>query len=156
MTFVSHAWCHALGIREVIFRELCVEFLFTSQFNWECRIWIDGSIFSFRLGGVAHSCSLVELGKRLGIYFVEDVDHPLPESYLDSCILSKPREYNQLDVWAFQYKVFRLLDRRTVKVGTYLDKILKHFSMGYFPICHIVKVSKTQCPSSDKETYTII
>lgn len=54
---------------------------------------------SFRLGEIAQSCSLLELGQRLGIYPAEDTDHPFLEAYLDRCILSEPIEYNHLSVW---------------------------------------------------------
>lgn len=66
-----------LVIREVILREICIYFLSTCQFNRKSRIWTDNSLFPFRLGGVACSYSLIELGHRLGIYSANDIDHPL-------------------------------------------------------------------------------
>lgn len=44
------------------------------------------------MGGVARSCSFIDVGQLLGIYHVEDADHPFLESYLDSFVLSKPGE----------------------------------------------------------------
>lgn len=100
MTFISLTWHCILGLREFIFRELVTEFLSTFRYNRDTRIWSDDSNLSFKLGRVARSCSLIELGQCLEIYPAENVDHPLLEAYLDHCILSEPREYNHLSVWS--------------------------------------------------------
>lgn len=75
VTFVSHAWCHVLGFQETIFREHVIDFIFTVWFNRYTRIWLEDSTLSFRLGGVARSYSMIELGWHLEIYHVEDDDH---------------------------------------------------------------------------------
>lgn len=67
MTFVSHGWHHILGFRETIFWEIVIGFLSAFQFYRDARIWSNDSAFSFRLGGAARSCSLIELGQRLDI-----------------------------------------------------------------------------------------
>ncbi|CAI9280560.1 unnamed protein product [Lactuca saligna] len=104
VNFVSHSWCRILGFRENIFRELAIEFLSNVQINWETNSWSDDLTFAFRLGGVARCCSFIGLGQRLEIYPARDADHPFLEAYLDSCILSKPREYNHLSIWALVVK----------------------------------------------------
>lgn len=89
MIFFSHAWHHVLGFQVVVYKELFIDFLSTVRFIRESRIWSDDLAFSFRLGKVLRSGSLVELGQRFRIYLAEDADHPFLESYLDSCILSE-------------------------------------------------------------------
>lgn len=86
------------GLSGYFFKGLCIGFLSIVWFNRESSVWSNGSTFSFRLGGVARSCSLIDLGQRLGIYPAEDANHPLLDSYLDNCILLEPREYNHLDI----------------------------------------------------------
>lgn len=60
-------------------------------------VWLDNSTLSFWLGGVARSYSLLEIGHRLEIYYVEDIDYPFLEAYLDNFILSELREFNYIN-----------------------------------------------------------
>ncbi|CAI9265568.1 unnamed protein product [Lactuca saligna] len=112
MTFISYVWCRILGFRVIIFKELVIQFLSTVRFNWDTRIWSDDLTLSFRLGGVARSCSLLELGKLLEIYSAKDIDHLFLETFLDSCNLSEPREYNYMSVWPLAVREYMV---RSVK-----------------------------------------
>nr|GEV12701.1 hypothetical protein [Tanacetum cinerariifolium] len=64
------AWIRDFNINEPIYAELCHEFHSTYKFNKVC---IDDElqtkkIIKFRLGGRAHSLTLLEFARRLGLY----------------------------------------------------------------------------------------
>ncbi|GJY60590.1 hypothetical protein Tco_0461247 [Tanacetum coccineum] len=68
--FTSVAWIRAFNINEPIYAELCHEFYFTHEFDEMC---VDDElqskkIIKFRLGGRAHSLTLLEFARRLGLY----------------------------------------------------------------------------------------
>nr|GEX12256.1 retrotransposon Orf1 [Tanacetum cinerariifolium] len=70
--FFSVAWVRAFYIQEHIYPELCREFYATYEFDEVC---VDDElqskmIISFRLGGRAHSLTLLEFARRLGLYHV--------------------------------------------------------------------------------------
>lgn len=77
VTLVSHSWCHILGFKEVIFRELVIKLLSIARFNRVTWIWLDDSALSSTLSVVSRSCSLLEVGQCLVIYYAKDIDHPL-------------------------------------------------------------------------------
>lgn len=82
--FTCQGWRRIFRIRLVIYQELCWEFFSTAQFDTESRIYVDRSVLTFHLGRVSHSCSIVELGQRLGIYTDQEVASPHFLSYIDS------------------------------------------------------------------------
>ncbi|CAI9276120.1 unnamed protein product [Lactuca saligna] len=98
--FFCHDWWRVIGIWEVIYHVLCLELFSTVSFDKESRLWADHLMFSFRLGCVSCSCSLIKLGRRLGIYNVEDTLSPHFYAFLDNCITSPPQEYGFMQVWA--------------------------------------------------------
>ncbi|GJY06375.1 hypothetical protein Tco_0373429 [Tanacetum coccineum] len=68
--FTSVAWIRDFNINEPIFSELCHEFYSTYEFDEVCA---DGEfqtkkIIKFRLGGRAHSLTLLEFAQRLRLY----------------------------------------------------------------------------------------
>ncbi|GKE12995.1 hypothetical protein Tco_1416546, partial [Tanacetum coccineum] len=68
--FTSVAWIRAFNINELIYVELCHEFYSTYEFDEVC---VDDElqtkkIIKFRLGGRAHSLTLLKFAQRLGLY----------------------------------------------------------------------------------------
>ncbi|GKA54904.1 hypothetical protein Tco_0753853 [Tanacetum coccineum] len=68
--FTSVAWIRAFNINEPIYAEFCHEFYSTYEFDEVC---VDDELQSkkiirFRLGGRAHSLTLLEFAHRLGLY----------------------------------------------------------------------------------------
>ncbi|GKB19351.1 hypothetical protein Tco_0853274 [Tanacetum coccineum] len=73
-TFV--AWIRAFNINEPIYSELCHEFYSTYEFDEVCADdeLQTKKIIKFRLGGRAHSLTLLEFAQRLGLYHAEELD----------------------------------------------------------------------------------
>ncbi|GJZ86736.1 hypothetical protein Tco_0658346 [Tanacetum coccineum] len=74
--FTSVAWIRAFNIKEPIYSELCREFYSTYEFD---EVYADDElqtkkIIKFRLGGRAHSLTLLEFARKLGLYHAEEVD----------------------------------------------------------------------------------
>ncbi|GJW36915.1 ribonuclease H-like domain-containing protein [Tanacetum coccineum] len=71
--FFSVAWVRAFDIREPIYLELFREFYATYEFDELCtdNELQSKKIISFRLGGCAHSLTLLEFARRLGLYHVD-------------------------------------------------------------------------------------
>ncbi|GJY93026.1 hypothetical protein Tco_0508808 [Tanacetum coccineum] len=68
--FTSVAWIRAFNINEPIYVELCHGFYSTYEFD---KVYADDElqskkIIKFRLGGRAHSLTLLEFARRLGLY----------------------------------------------------------------------------------------
>ncbi|GKE58821.1 hypothetical protein Tco_1498006 [Tanacetum coccineum] len=68
--FTLVAWIRAFNISEPIYAELCHEFYSTYLFD---EVYADDElqtkkIIKFRLGGHAHSLTLLEFARRLGLY----------------------------------------------------------------------------------------
>ncbi|GJZ60677.1 hypothetical protein Tco_0616493 [Tanacetum coccineum] len=68
--FTSVAWIRAFNINEPIYAELCHEFYSTYEFDEVCADdeLQTKKIIKFRLGGRAHSLTLLEFSRRLGLY----------------------------------------------------------------------------------------
>ncbi|GJS52334.1 hypothetical protein Tco_0625696 [Tanacetum coccineum] len=68
--FTSVAWIRAFNINEPIYTELCHEFYSTYEFDEVCADdeLQSKKIIKFRLGGRAHSLTLLEFARRLGLY----------------------------------------------------------------------------------------
>ncbi|GJZ83685.1 hypothetical protein Tco_0648858 [Tanacetum coccineum] len=68
--FTSVAWIRAFNINEPIYAELCHEFYSTYEFDEVCADYElqTKKIITFRLGGRAHSLTLLEFTRRLGLY----------------------------------------------------------------------------------------
>ncbi|GJY18615.1 hypothetical protein Tco_0390106 [Tanacetum coccineum] len=73
-TFV--AWIRAFNINEPIYLELCYKFYSTYEFDEVCADdeLKTNKIIKFRLGGRAHSLTLLEFARRLGLYHAEELD----------------------------------------------------------------------------------
>ncbi|GJR99345.1 hypothetical protein Tco_0315854 [Tanacetum coccineum] len=74
--FFSVAWVRAFNIREPIYPELCREFYATYEFDEVCTDdeLQSKKIISFRLGGRAHSLTLLEFARRLGLYHADELE----------------------------------------------------------------------------------
>nr|GEV14968.1 hypothetical protein [Tanacetum cinerariifolium] len=68
--FTSVAWMRAFNINELIYAEICHEFYLTCEFDKVCADdeLQTKKIIKFRLGGCAHSLTLLEFSRRLGLY----------------------------------------------------------------------------------------
>ncbi|GKA86032.1 hypothetical protein Tco_0807743 [Tanacetum coccineum] len=68
--FTSVAWIRAFNINEPIYAEFCHEFYSTCEFDEVCADdeLQSKKIIKFRLGGHAHSLTLLEFAQRLGLY----------------------------------------------------------------------------------------
>ncbi|GKA35692.1 hypothetical protein Tco_0722183 [Tanacetum coccineum] len=68
--FTSVAWIRAFNINEPIYAELCHKFYSTYEFDKVCADdeLQTRNIIKFRLGGCAHSLTLLEFAQRLGLY----------------------------------------------------------------------------------------
>ncbi|GJS61491.1 hypothetical protein Tco_0656275 [Tanacetum coccineum] len=74
--FTSVAWIRAFNINEPIYSKLCHEFYSTYKFDEVCANdeLKTKKIIKFRLGGRAHSLTLLEFARRLGLYHAEVLD----------------------------------------------------------------------------------
>ncbi|GKE15879.1 hypothetical protein Tco_1423456 [Tanacetum coccineum] len=68
--FTSVAWIRAFNINEPFYAELCHEFYSTYEFDEVCDDdeLQSKKIIKFRLGGQAHSLTLLEFARRLRLY----------------------------------------------------------------------------------------
>ncbi|GJX22619.1 hypothetical protein Tco_0227064 [Tanacetum coccineum] len=73
--FTSVAWIRAFNINEPIYAELCHEFYSTYEFDEVCADdeLQTKKIIKFRLGGRAHSLTLLEFARRLGLYHADEL-----------------------------------------------------------------------------------
>ncbi|GKA28105.1 hypothetical protein Tco_0714273 [Tanacetum coccineum] len=74
--FTSVAWIRAFNINEPIYAELCHEFYSTYEFDKVCADdeLQTKKIIKFRLGGRAHSLTLLEFARRLGLYHADELE----------------------------------------------------------------------------------
>ncbi|GJY56422.1 ribonuclease H-like domain-containing protein [Tanacetum coccineum] len=97
--FFSVAWVRAFNIREPIYPELCREFYATYEFDEVCADdeLQSKKIISFRLGGRAHSLTLLEFARRLGLYHAEELNEEGFDAYFQGGLRSdenfNAREY---------------------------------------------------------------
>ncbi|GJW70945.1 hypothetical protein Tco_0127862 [Tanacetum coccineum] len=97
--FFSVAWVRAFNIHEPIYPELCREFYATYEFDEVCanNELQSKKIISFRLGGHAHSLTLLEFARRLGLYHVDELEEEGFDTYFQGGLRSdknfNAREY---------------------------------------------------------------
>ncbi|GKD41825.1 hypothetical protein Tco_1266470, partial [Tanacetum coccineum] len=74
--FTLVAWIRAFNINEPIYAELCLEFYSTYKYDEVCAgdELQTKKIIMFRLGARAHSLTLLEFSRRLGLYQVVDLE----------------------------------------------------------------------------------
>ncbi|GKC22447.1 hypothetical protein Tco_1024597 [Tanacetum coccineum] len=83
------AWVRDFNIREPIYPELCREFYATYEFGEVCAgdELQSKKIISFRLGERAHSLTLLEFARKLGLYHAEELEE---DDYEDRLIPDFP------------------------------------------------------------------
>ncbi|CAI9273776.1 unnamed protein product [Lactuca saligna] len=94
--FVYHGWRKIIGVREVVYKELCWELFSIVRFDKESRIRVDRSFFTFCMGNVSRFCNQIELGRHLWIFTSNETLCPNFYAYLDNCIIEPPQEYNYM------------------------------------------------------------
>lgn len=76
------AWRHLFRLRELVYKELCIEFLATFQFRKRSIIYDSGN-FTFYLGCEKRECRVVELFFRFDLYNQTEVMNGGFEVFLD-------------------------------------------------------------------------
>ncbi|GJW04929.1 hypothetical protein Tco_1563785 [Tanacetum coccineum] len=98
--FFSVAWVRAFNIREPIYPELCREFYATYEFDEVCadNELQSKKIISFRLGGRAHSLTLLEFARRLGLYHADELEEEGFDTYFQGGLRSD-ENFNAREYW---------------------------------------------------------
>src|SRR5581483_7405655 len=94
------AWERIFDMAETLYRELILEFVATFRFEENKALdEFDQPCMSFRLGGVWHSISLVDLAVALGIYTQAEVEAP---GFLEYMFASEKRmnDFDPSLAWA--------------------------------------------------------
>nr|GEY28265.1 hypothetical protein [Tanacetum cinerariifolium] len=88
--FTYVAWIRAFNINESIYAELCHEFYSTYEFDKVCADdeLQTKKIIKFRLGGRAHSLTMLEFARRLGLYQVVELDEEGFNVYFEGVLRS--------------------------------------------------------------------
>nr|GEY73162.1 hypothetical protein [Tanacetum cinerariifolium] len=97
-TFV--AWIRAFNINEPIYTELCHDFYSTYEFDEVCADdeLQTKKIIKFRLGGHAHSLTLLDFARRLGLYQAVELDEEGFNVYFYGCLRSD-EHFNTQEYW---------------------------------------------------------
>ncbi|GJR59909.1 hypothetical protein Tco_1502071 [Tanacetum coccineum] len=98
--FTSVAWIRAFNINEEIYAELCHEFYSTYEFDEVCASdeLQTKKIIKFRLGGRAHSLTLLEFARRLGLYQATKLDEDEFNVYFEGGLCSD-EHFNAQEYW---------------------------------------------------------
>ncbi|GKA16593.1 hypothetical protein Tco_0696340, partial [Tanacetum coccineum] len=98
--FTSLAWIRAFNINEPIYAEFCHEFYSTYEFDEVCASdeLQTKNIIKFRLGGSAHSLTLLEFARRLGLYQATELDEDGFNVYFEGGLLSD-EHFNAQEYW---------------------------------------------------------
>ncbi|GKD58645.1 pescadillo, partial [Tanacetum coccineum] len=98
--FTSVAWIRAFNINEPIYAELCHEFYSTYEFDKVCADdeLQSKKIIKFRLGGRAHSLTLLEFAHRLGLYQAVELEEDGFNVYFEGGLRSDDN-FNATDYW---------------------------------------------------------
>ncbi|GJW57252.1 retrotransposon ORF1 [Tanacetum coccineum] len=98
--FTSVAWIRVFNINEPIYEKLCHEFYSTYKFDEVCADdeLQTKKIIKFRLGGRAHSLTLLEFARRLGLYQVVELEEEGFIFYFEGGLRSDDH-FNAQDYW---------------------------------------------------------
>ncbi|GJX56222.1 hypothetical protein Tco_0286119 [Tanacetum coccineum] len=102
--FTSVAWIRAFNINESIYAEIYHEFYSTYEFDEVCandELQLK-KIIKFRLGGRAHSLTLLELARRLGLYQAVELEEDGFNVYFEGG-LRNDDNFNAQDYWITGY-----------------------------------------------------
>ncbi|GJW14466.1 retrovirus-related pol polyprotein from transposon TNT 1-94 [Tanacetum coccineum] len=102
--FISVAWIRAFNINEPIYTELCHEFYSTYECDEVCADdeLQTKKIIKFRLGGRAHSLTLLEFAQRLGLYQAVELEEEGFNVYFEGGLRSD-EHFNAQDYWTTGY-----------------------------------------------------
>ncbi|GJU96702.1 hypothetical protein Tco_1321458 [Tanacetum coccineum] len=119
--FFSVVWVRAFNIREPIYPELCREFYATYEFNEVCAgdELQSKKIISFRLGRRAHSLTLFEFARKLGLYHAEELEEDGFDIYFQGGLRSD-ENFNAREYWE------RINIDRDLHLTTGYEKIQKN------------------------------
>ncbi|KAI7746769.1 hypothetical protein M8C21_025279 [Ambrosia artemisiifolia] len=67
-------WLRFFSIKHLQYKELCLEFLSTYEFQTPCTDYSYGRSIRFRMAGIERSCSLIEFSRRMGLYTDEEME----------------------------------------------------------------------------------
>ena len=98
--FTCNGWNKLIRIQECVYTELVLEFYSTVQFDPTEEDVTNDRAFRFRLGGVARSMSIAELGWYLDIYDEEDLAHAYFVTFLEDGLVDYSEDYDAGDFWA--------------------------------------------------------
>ncbi|GJV35132.1 hypothetical protein Tco_1407609 [Tanacetum coccineum] len=98
--FTSVAWIRAFNINEPIYAEFCQEFYSTYEFDKVCASdeLQTKKIIKFRLGGRAHTLTLLEFARRLGLYQATELDEDGFNVYFEGGLRSD-EHFNAQEYW---------------------------------------------------------
>ncbi|XP_021991776.1 mediator of RNA polymerase II transcription subunit 12-like [Helianthus annuus] len=89
-------WLRFFSIKHPQYRELCLEFLSTYEFQTPCTDYSYGRSITFRMAGVERSCSLIEFAKRMGLY----TDKEMKTDVFLKGLIKLPDAVTPEQVWA--------------------------------------------------------
>nr|GEU46517.1 hypothetical protein [Tanacetum cinerariifolium] len=98
--FTSVAWIRGFNIKNPIYSELCHAFYSTYEFDEVCADdeLQTKKITKFRLGGRAHSLTLLEFARRLGLYHADEFDEDGFDVYFQGG-LRNDYHFNAQEYW---------------------------------------------------------
>ncbi|GKB09151.1 hypothetical protein Tco_0837463 [Tanacetum coccineum] len=96
----SPEWGNLFSIVEPIYRELCLEFFATYQFNEKSRDYTDDKALTFRLGGLYRHCSVKEFGVRMGLYPQTLADNKSFLHFLKCGEVAPAKDFNYARFWS--------------------------------------------------------
>ncbi|GJX60523.1 hypothetical protein Tco_0291913 [Tanacetum coccineum] len=97
--FTSVVWISAFNIKEPIYLELCHEFYSTYEFDEVCADdELQTKKIKFRLGGRAHSLTLLEFARRLGLYHADELEEEGFDVYFQGGMHSD-KHFNTQEYW---------------------------------------------------------
>nr|GEY03968.1 reverse transcriptase domain-containing protein [Tanacetum cinerariifolium] len=98
--FTSVAWIRAFNINEPNYAKLCHEFYSTYEYDEVCADdeLQTNKIIKFRLGGHAHSLTLLEFTRRLGLYQAVELEEEGFNVYFEEG-LRNDEHFNAQDYW---------------------------------------------------------
>nr|GEX36606.1 hypothetical protein [Tanacetum cinerariifolium] len=98
--FTPVAWIRAFNVYEPIYAEFCHKFYSTYEFDEVCtdNELQTKNIIKFILGGRAHSLTLLEFARRLGLYQVVELEEEGFNVYFEGCLHSD-EHFNTQDYW---------------------------------------------------------
>nr|GEY36907.1 hypothetical protein [Tanacetum cinerariifolium] len=109
--FTYVAWIRAFNINEPIYAELCHEFYSTYEFDEVCADdeLQTKKIIKFRLGGRAHSLTMLEFARRLGLYQAVELDEEGFNVYFEG-VLHSDGHFNDQEYWTTGYDKIQKID----------------------------------------------